>query len=158
MADVLGLRLGPRKGCRRAPSALALYSLGCALEKHDPKGAATAYRRAIAARPDLADAHNNLGRLHHADGDTAAAAACYRRAIAADGNVGLYHYNLGVALEDQRDLEPAILAYRAALTLEPRLAEAHWNLAGLLGRAGDPESQRNAVRHLAQYRSLRRVS
>lgn len=158
MSELLGLlRLGPRKGYRRAISALALYGLGCELEARDPAGAADAYRRATLARPGLADAHSNLGRLRHEAGSAIEAEACYRQAIAGDGGVGLYHYNLGVALEDQRRLTDAIAAYQAALALDPTLAEAHFNLAGLLERAGDDESLRTAVRHLSIYRALRRV-
>ena len=157
MSDLLRLRLGPRKGCRRAASAAALYALGCELEARDLAAAMQAYRRAIAARPSLADAHNNLGRLVHAEGRVADAEASYRRAVALQPGVGLYHYNLGVALEDRGCVADAITAYHAALSLEPALAEAHFNLAGLLERAGDPESLREALRHLAVYRSLRRV-
>jgi len=157
MSDLLGLRLGPRKGCRRSRGALALYALGCELEARDPAGAAAAYRRATLARPGLADAHNNLGRLGHEAGAVLEAEACYRRAIEADAAVGLYHYNLGVALEDQGKVADAVSAYEAALARDARLAEAHFNLAGLLERAGDLASMRDAVRHLSLYRALRRV-
>jgi tetratricopeptide (TPR) repeat protein len=158
MSDVVSLlRLGPRKGLRRAPSALALYARGCELEAHDPAAAAVAYQRATLARPGLADAHNNLGRLRHNAGALADAEAAYRRAIASDAAIGLYHYNLGVVLEDQGRVPEAVASYREALAREPALAEAHFNLAGLLERAGDVESLRHAVRHLALYRALRRA-
>ena len=158
MSDVVSLlRLGPRKGLRRAASALALYARGCELEARDPEAAADAYRRATVARPGLADAHNNLGRLRHTAGALVLAEACYRRAIACDAAIGLYHYNLGVALEDQGRIADAVVSYREALARDPALAEAHFNLAGLLERAGDVESMKHAVRHLALYRALRRV-
>jgi len=154
MSDLLGLRLGPRRGCRRALGGLALYALGCELEGHDPEAAAEAYRKATLARPGLSDAHNNLGRLRHQAGRFAEAEACYRAAIAADDKRGLYHYNLGVALEDLSSPDAAKAAYEAALERDPTIAEAHFNLAGLLEKAG---AIREAVRHLAQYRALRRV-
>jgi tetratricopeptide (TPR) repeat protein len=157
MSLVLGLRLGPRRGCRRALGGLALYALGCELESVDPGAAAEAYRKATLARPGLADAHNNLGRLRHQAGRVDDAEGCYRRAIEADPSRGLYHFNLGVALEDKGDAAGAVAAYRAALDRDPTLAEAHFNLAGLLERQGDLASMRDAVRHLAQYRALRRV-
>jgi tetratricopeptide (TPR) repeat protein len=157
MSEILGLRLGPRRGCRRALGGLALYALGCELESIDPAAAAEAYRKATLARPGLADAHNNLGRLRHQAGGVEEALAAYRRAIEADPTRGLYHFNLGVALEDTGDPAGAIDAYRAALERDPTLAEAHFNLAGLLERQGDMASMRDAVRHLAQYRALRRV-
>jgi len=55
----------PRCGLRRGTSATAWYELGLSLESTEPARAITAYERALAGRPDLADALNNLGRLHH---------------------------------------------------------------------------------------------
>jgi tetratricopeptide (TPR) repeat protein len=157
MSDLLALRPGARKGCRRAIGATAHYAEGCALEAIDAAGAARAYEKAILARPTLADAHNNLARLRHEAGAVGAAEAGYRAAIAAAPAIGLYHYNLGVALEDRGAVDDAIAAYQAALAREPRLAEAHFNLAGLLERRGNLESLHDAVRHLAVYKALRRV-
>lgn len=69
MGDLLHLhgrlRKAPRCGLRRGTSATAWYELGLALEQTDPVRAIAAYERALAGRPDLADALNNLGRLHH---------------------------------------------------------------------------------------------
>ena len=123
-----------------------------------------AYRRALAGRPDLADAANNLGRLHHDRDELVAAEALYRLAISAtggaasSGEVALYSFNLGVVLEDTgRDAE-AIGCYERAVDLEPSLADAHFNLSRQLeqiGRRGDDELvMRRAVRHLARYRDL----
>jgi tetratricopeptide (TPR) repeat protein len=162
MGDLLYLQLGPRRGFRRATTALTWYERGCALEPSDPEGAMAAYRRAIAGRRDLADAHNNLGRLHHDRGELALAEQCYRRAIAADPMVALYAFNLGVVLEDLGCPYEAISAYELALALEPALADAHFNLARqieLAARAsGDELMLRRAVRHLQQYRQLARVT
>lgn len=160
MGDLLCLpilALGPRRGLRRGTSALAWYERGCALEPLDPEAAIAAYRRAIAGRPDLADAHNNLGRLLHDRGDVVAAQDCYLRALAIDPSVALYRFNLGVALEDLGFTEAAIAAYEAAQAV----ADAHFNLARLLERtahaAGDELMLRRAVRHLARYRELSRT-
>jgi tetratricopeptide (TPR) repeat protein len=131
VSDLIALRPGPRKGCRRATTATALYALGCALEATDPAAAMAAYRKAALARPWLGDAHCNLGRLQHEAGDAAAAEASYRRALAADPSIALYHYNLGVALEDLGRAADAVAAYQAALEREPTLAEASHNLARL---------------------------
>ena len=162
MVDLLGLKLGPRRGMRRATSALAWYELGCALETADPAGAIAAYRRAVAGRPDLADAHNNLGRLLHDRGELAEAEACYRRARTLAPFVALYAFNLGVALEDSGRAAEAIGAYEQALELDGSLADAHFNLARQLEHAaraaGDEVALRRAVRHLKQYRDLSRAS
>ena len=162
MGDLVSLKLGPRRGMRRATSALAWYERGLSLEATDPAAAMTAYARAIAGRPDLADAHCNLGRLHHDRGELALAEACYRRALAADDGVALYAFNLGVVLEDTGRPDEAIAAYERALAIDPYLADAHYNLARQIELAarscGDDALLRRAVRHLHQYRELVRIT
>jgi Tfp pilus assembly protein PilF len=157
VGDLVFFKLGPRRGLRRATSAHAWYERGCAVEISDPDAAIAAYRRAIAGRPDLADAHNNLGRLLHDRGALHDAEACYRRALAVDANVALYHFNLGVVLEDHGRADEAIAAYEQAVTVP----EAHYNLARLLEQrarsAGDDVMLRRAIRHLTRYRELSRT-
>lgn len=165
MGDLVSLhrgqlgQLGPRRGMRRATSALAWYERGLALESTDPVAARAAYEKALAGRPDLADAHNNLGRLLHDAGDLTGAEARYRAALE-HGEVALYHFNLGVVLEDLGRAGDAIGAYERALAIDPQLADAHYNLARQLeaaGRAANDELQlRRAVRHLKTYRDLSR--
>lgn len=162
MGDLLSFSLGPRRGLRRGTRATDWYEQGCALEAQDPEAAMAAYLRALAGCPHLADAHNNLGRLHHDRGALADAESCYRLAICVDAAVPLYWFNLGVALEDQGRCAEAITAYERAIELEPASADAHFNLARLLEldgrRAGDEVLLRRAVRHLVRYRDLVRVS
>ena len=127
-----------------------------------------AYERAIAGRPDLADAYNNLGRMLHeqhdrtrAPGLLPRAESCYRLALCVDSEVALYWFNLGVSVEDQGRVGEAVAAYERALALDPSLADAHFNLARLLeviGRSNADELVlRRAVRHLVRYRDLGRV-
>lgn len=162
VGDLVSLKLGPRRGMRRATSAVTHYERGLALEATDPVAAADAYRRAIAARADLADAHNNLGRLLHDAGHLADAEAAYRRAIQARGDVALYHFNLGVVLEDKGDARGAIAAYERAIAFDPSLADAHYNLARQLEQLGRTQHDdlvlRRALRHLKQYRDLSRTA
>jgi tetratricopeptide (TPR) repeat protein len=150
--------LGPRKGYRRGVSAAVLFERAAALESVEPARAAAAYTRALGAAPALADAHCNLGRLLHEAGDVVAAELHYRLALCADRGAALFWFNLGVALEDQGRSAEAITAYREAIGCDAQLADAHYNLAGLLGRAGDLRSTREAFRHLHVYRALRRAS
>jgi tetratricopeptide (TPR) repeat protein len=160
----LGLR--SRRGLHRATSAADWYELGCRLEGADPAGAATAYERALAGRPDLADAWNNLGRVHHDAGAPAIGESCYRLAICHADGVALYWFNLGVAVEDRSGPEgryaEAIAVYERALELDPTAADAHFNLARLLElvarKAGDELMLRRAVRHLLSYRKLSQAS
>lgn len=161
MGDLLHPSVGPRRGLRRGTPATAWYARGCACEATDPAAAIHAYERAVAGSPDLADAHNNLGRLHHDRGALALAEGSYRLAICGQPAVALYWFNLGVVVEDQGRSAEAIAAYEHAVALEPRLADAHWNLARLLEvigrRSADEGVLRRALRHLVRYRDLARA-
>ena len=168
MGDLLYFQLGPRHGLRRGTSATAWYAEGCAQEATDPARAMASYERAIAGRPDLADAYNNLGRVLHDQHDRGLAPdalpvceSYYRLAICADPEVALYWFNLGVSVEDQGRTSEAIAAYDRALALDPTMADAHFNLARLyevIGRKSRDELVlRRAVRHLVRYRDLGHV-
>ena len=154
----LGIGPGTRFGLRRGTGATRWYDAGCCLEPSDPAGAAVAYDRALAGRPDLADAHNNLGRLLHDAGSLPRAETSYRLAICADPSIALYWFNLGVVVEDQGRRAEAIAAYQRAIELDDHVANAHFNLARLLElagrRAGDAVVLQCAVRHLLRYREL----
>ena len=163
MGDLLTFRLRNRTGrlgLRRATPATEWYERGLALEASEPAAALHAYERAIAGRPDFADAHNNLGRVHHDLRHLALAESHYRIAICFDQAVALYHFNLGVVVEDQGRTAEAIGHYERALELDPTLADAHYNLARQYElsarRANDELLMRRAVRHLVQYRALAR--
>lgn len=147
---------------RKGTSALDWYERGCSLEATDPDAAILAYQRALAGRPDLADAHNNLGRLLHDRGDLAGAESSYRLALCIDDRMALYWFNLGVVLEDRGRAAEAIMAYEQALVIDALFADAHFNLARQIERAalsaGDEVLLRRAVRHLKQYRDLSRAS
>lgn len=163
MGDLVRWKLGPRLGCIRVTSALDWYLSGLRFEESDPDQpdkAMAAYRRALAKRPDFADAYNNLGRLHHDRSDLADAEALYRLAICAAPEAALYWFNLGVVLEDRGRVAEAIDAYERTLALDNSFADAHWNLARqleLVGKRGpivDELVMRRAVRHLHRYRDL----
>lgn len=152
--------IGPRRGLRRGTPATAWYELGVRLEATDSQAAMVAYERALAGCPSLADAYNNLGRLHHDAGSLAVAESCYRLALCADERLALYWFNLGVVVEDQGRLAEAVAAYEQALALDEAAADAHYNLARLLEQLGrrrtDEGLLQQAVRHLLRYRALTR--
>ena len=157
-SQVLTIRPGQRRGLRRGTSATSWYDMGCSLEGSDSARAIAAYERALTSCPDMADAHNNLGRLLHDARSPAVAEGHYRLAICADPCAALYWFNLGVAVEDQGRHAEAIGAYERAIELDDHRADAHFNLARLLEliarRAGDDMLLRRAVRHLLRYREL----
>jgi tetratricopeptide (TPR) repeat protein len=142
-------------GAPRRPAfegdAAEWYERGCDLEAAAPSNARAAYARAIELEPGHADAHVNLGRLLHEDGDASGAAGHYRAAIEAQPEHSIAAFNLGAALEDLRLPDEAALAYRLALQADPACADAHYNLAILYERKGDAPL---ALRHLRTYRKL----
>ena len=150
--------LAARRGLRRGTPATDWYEYGLALESVDPDGAVNAYQRALAGRPDLADAHNNLGRMLHELAELAAAESHYRLALCVAPDVALYWFNLGVVVEDQGRTSEAMAAYERALAIHPAMLDAHYNLARLLEvvgrRANNDLLLRRAVRHLVRYRAL----
>lgn len=127
------------------------FAMGCELEATAPEAAKDAYARALALAPIHPDAHLNLGRLLHEEGDTRAAARHYREALAARPDDAIALYNLGVALHDLGQAPAAVEAYQQALIADPACADAHFNLAGLYEQLGD---NANAIRHLKAYKAL----
>jgi tetratricopeptide (TPR) repeat protein len=127
------------------------YERAGELEEDSPEEAMAAYRRALEIDPGFADAHVNLGRLHHEREETAEAERYYRLALAARPEDTTAAFNLGVALQDLDRLREAADAYEIALAVDPRLADAHYNLSGVYEELGEPEA---AFRHLRTYRTL----
>ena len=124
-----------------------------ALEDSDSVGAMDAYRHAIAADPTHVDARINLGRLLHNTGRLAQAESVYREAIAACGNDAVLLFNFGVLLDDMKRKDEAAKAYEEALRTDPAFADCCYNLALICEELG---RQRDAIRHMARYRKLRR--
>lgn len=83
------------------------------------------YRQAIAAHPDFAEAHNNLGLVLKQKGIFDQAAACYQKAINLQPDYAEPHYNLGDMLDDHGKLNEAIACYQKALALKLDYVKAH---------------------------------
>jgi tetratricopeptide (TPR) repeat protein len=125
--------------------------LAGALEDVEPARARSAYEKALSIDPSHADAHVNVGRLLHEEGDLEAAEEHYRSALASEPGHAIAAFNLGVVLEDRGRAEDAATAYRAALKADPSLADAHYRLADVYERLGRKGA---AIRHLSAYRKL----
>ena len=138
------------------PGASTLYRLGTLLTRTGEKARArSAFERALALQPDLAEAHNDLGALLAQDGDLDAAIVRFRAALAAIPDYPDALNNLGYALLlTGRDQEARGL-YEKALALQPDFPEALNNLGLLFGRAGDMDRAekyfRDAVNRRADY-------
>jgi len=132
-------------------SAGEWYELACELEMTSAAEAKDAYQRALRADPSHADAHVNLGRLHHEEGAPALAEKHYRAALEADPAHETAAFNLGVAMEDLGRADDAARAYQRAIDLDPGNADAHYNLAGIYELRGDKQG---ALRHLKTYKAI----
>ncbi|HVT04432.1 MAG TPA: tetratricopeptide repeat protein [Thermoanaerobaculia bacterium] len=131
--------------------AEAWFDLGFELEIAAPRDARDAYRRAVELDPGHADAHVNLGRILHEDGELYAAEAHYRIALQSLPAHPVAAFNLGVVLEDMGRSKEAVVAYQQAVDIDPRAADAYYNLAGLMEKQGKRAA---AFRYLKAYREL----
>ena len=103
-------------------------------------------RQLIAARPDVADAHNILGAVLYRAGRTDEAIAASRDAIRHNGAVASYHANLGEMLRTAGRLDEAAGALRTAIRLDAGLAQAHNNLGIVMFEQRDFEGAAAAYR------------
>ena len=81
--------------------------------------ARTAYTRALAASPDSAFLHRELGLLERRQGKLAAALDHFRRATDLDPADAVSYVQIGEVLEQQQDFPGADAAYRKAADVEP---------------------------------------
>ena len=89
-------------------------------------------RRAIALRPDFAEAWYNLASALKEQGKYGEAAAACRRALALRPERVEAHVNLGNILQAAGQQDEAIVCYRRALELRPNDVEALSNLGNAL--------------------------
>jgi predicted O-linked N-acetylglucosamine transferase (SPINDLY family) len=92
---------------------------------------------ALRIKPDLAEAHSNLGVVLHDLGRLEAAVASYGAALSIKPDYAEAHSNLGSALKDLGRLDDAAASYGAALRIKPDYAEAHSNLGAALNAMGN---------------------
>jgi len=138
------------------PGASTLYRLGTLLTRTGEKARArSAFERALALQPDLAEANNDLGALLAQEGDLEAAIGRFRAALASMPDYPDALNNLGYALLLTGHAADARALYEKALALQPDFPEALNNLGLLFGRAGDMDRAekyfRDAVSRRADY-------
>jgi len=119
------------RAARGTPNAFTLYSLGTLYMKGGQGDKArSAFERALALKPDFAEASNGLGVLSGQGGDLPGAIARFQKALEATPDYPDALDNLGYAfLQSNRDAEAYELLQKA-LKLQPDLAEA-WNSLGI---------------------------
>jgi serine/threonine-protein kinase len=122
-----------RAAQRRHPSDFWLnLQLGGALHDAKQREEALGYTRvAVALRPDIAAARNNLAVALLITDDVDGALAEYQKAVELDPTHAIAHYGLGFVLRAKGDVDGAAAEYRNVIDLAPKHAVAH----GALGRA-----------------------
>ena len=91
-----------------------------------------AYNKALAIKPDYAEAYNNMGNALKEQGKLEEAIEAYNKALAIKPDYAEAYNNMGVTLKEQGKLEEAIEAYNKALAIKPDYAEAWSNGAEAL--------------------------
>ena len=103
------------------------------------KQAIASYQRALAIKPDYAEAHNNLGVALRDLGKLEEAVTSCTKALKFKPDYAEAHNNLGTALYSLGKLEEAVISYTKALELKPDYVEAHNNLGTALYDLGKLE-------------------
>jgi tetratricopeptide (TPR) repeat protein/SAM-dependent methyltransferase len=104
------------------------------------------YRRALAYKPDFADAHTNLGTALHRLGKLNEAVTSYRAALSFTPYAADLHYNLGSAFMALGRPDEAVACFRSALSVKPDHAFAHGNLGNVLHASGKPDEAISSYR------------
>ena len=84
--------------------------------------------KALAFKPDTADAYNNIGIALQEQNKLEEAIVAYNKALAIEPDYVDAYYNIGIALQVQNKLEEAIVAYNKALAIEPDYVDAYYNI------------------------------
>jgi tetratricopeptide (TPR) repeat protein len=106
--------------------------------------------RALALRPDFAEAHYNLGRVYQQVGNLEEAVACYRRSIGLRPDYAEAYKNLGLVRLAQGATEEALGCFRRMTELRPDYAEGHLALGNALKDAGKAEEAIDCFRRALQ--------
>ncbi|HEY2981326.1 MAG TPA: tetratricopeptide repeat protein [Anaerolineales bacterium] len=100
------------------------------------------YENVLAAFPDSANGHYQLGRELQDAGRLREARVHFERALSIAPDLLPAHIFMGVVLGDQKDLAGARAHFEQALRIDPKNAEVHNDLGIILDEQGDPASAR----------------
>jgi tetratricopeptide (TPR) repeat protein len=132
---------------RRSEQASDLFMLGVALSEKDRyEEAVSAFREALALKPDLAAVHCCLGLAFHSQGHFDQAVASYRDTLKLQPDYAEAYRYISSALQAKGELQEALAALRDALRLKPDYAEAQHDLGSVLFALGRHEQSIDAYR------------
>jgi protein O-GlcNAc transferase len=130
-----------REVCAADPNhGESFHRLGVVAHQLGRPDAAEFLARAVALKPDIAEAHNDLGVVLGARGRFAEAAASFARAVALRPDYAEAHNNLGAALRRLGKTDEAVPHYERVAALMPNAFGAHNNLANALMELGRLEA------------------
>jgi predicted O-linked N-acetylglucosamine transferase (SPINDLY family) len=110
---------------KKPKHAQTLHLLGLlAHQQNDPAAAAVWHGKAVAAKPDFAQAHNSQAAAFFACKRFDEAVASFRRAVAVKPDYAKAHRNLGIILKDCGLVKESIDAQRRAFAAHPSWHEA----------------------------------
>ena len=115
------------------------------------KEAELSFRKAIALKPDLAEAHSNLGNVLRNLGKLKEAELSLRKAIALKPDFAEAHSNLGNVFNGISRFKEAELSFRKAISLKPDFADAHSNLGNVLRNLGQLEEAELSLRKAIKF-------
>jgi len=131
----------------------ALHLLGVvALQRQDYPAALDFFDRAIARKPDFAEAYSNRGNALREMGLPEKAEASYRKAIAINGKFSMAHYNLGNILLASKRFDESAAHFKRALSANPRFTEARINLGLACKEAGNLKEAETCYRKALEQR------
>jgi len=100
-------------------------------QMQDLKTARKYYELAIKAKPNYAEAINNLGTVYYADKAYRRAISQYKKALRDSPDSASIYSNLGTAYFARKNYKDASIAYEKALQLDPEVFETR-NTRGVL--------------------------
>jgi len=98
------------------------------------------YRKAIALKPDFAEALYSLGGIYAFQGNHMDAIDVLLKAVAINPDYADAYYELGISFSKVDKKEEAYKAYRSAIGIRPNFAEAMSRLGYLLGETDPVEA------------------
>jgi len=135
---------------KRYPEAFAVWNLlgVAAAQIGQLDQTIFAYNKALAIKPDYAEAYSNMGNALKGQGKLEEAIEAYNKALAIKPDHAEAHYNMGNAFKSEGKLEEAIEAYDRALAIKPDYAHAKHILLETLKIYSPKNKYRNALVHI----------
>jgi tetratricopeptide (TPR) repeat protein len=133
-------------------SAVAYEVRGAkALDEHDWKAAAAAFRQGIALAPREPSLHHKLGTALFLDGDAGGAAEQFTEALRLSPTFAKAHYSLGILLASRGRTADGVAHLTDAVRDDPTDVQARVRLADVLRRSGRPAE---SIAHYDQAATL----